>query len=116
MHSLPASGVAAPAVSSSGKPAAAVAGNAALTGRRSKSGKLPRNAGHDQLASSRGRVSMCPPTAASSATLVVPPISAYASGKPAVAVAGKAVVIGKAMAKTRSIPNNFSSNSGYLKV
>lgn len=61
---------------------------------------------------------MCPPTAAASpaTTLVVPPISAYASGKPAVAVAGKAVVIGEAIAKARSIPNSFSSNSGYLKV
>lgn len=48
--------------------------------------------------------------------IVVPPISAYASGKPAVAVAGNAVVVGEAIAQAEPIPDNFSSTSAYLKV
>lgn len=102
----------APPLSASGKPMVAMTGNAALTDRGSRSGQSLRKAGTDDLVSSMGRVSMCSPKA----TLIVPPISAYASGKPAVAVAGMAVVIGEAIPDAKPIPENFSSTSGYLKV
>lgn len=48
--------------------------------------------------------------------LRVPPLSAFASGKPAVASAGKAVVVGEAIAKAEPIPDNCSSSREYLKV
>lgn len=92
-------------------PAMARAGNSS---KSSTSDKSPRNtdAGQDDLVSSMGRLSMRPPPA----VIKVPPISAYASGKPAIALAGKAVVVGEAIARAEPIPDNFSSTAEYLKV
>lgn len=106
-----------PRISASGNPEVAVASNA-LTGRRSRKEGLSRKADaeQDELVSSLARESMRPPLATSPATMVVPRISAYVSGRPAVAVAGKAVVIGEAIAKAEHIADNFSSTSEYLKV
>lgn len=85
----------------------------ARTGRHRRGGSTQNaDAGQGDLVSSMGRLSVRSlPTA-----IRVPPISAYASGKPAVPVAGKAVVVGEVIAEAETIPDNFSSTSEYLKV
>lgn len=70
----------------------------------------------DDLESSIGRLSLRLLPEMPTATMTVPPISAYAIGKPAVAVAGGAVVVGEPIATAETIPDNFASTSGYLKV
>ncbi len=74
-------------------------------------GKTVEAAKEDDLVMSMGRLSM-----RSSPAVRVPPLSAYAIGKPAVAVAGKEVVVGEMIPKAEAIPDNFPSTYAYLKV
>lgn len=67
----------------------------------------------EDLAASMGRLSI---QVQGTSKIRVPPISAYAMGKPAVAAAGEAVAVGEAIPKARAIPDSFPSPSEYLKV
>lgn len=75
-------------------------------------GKEVESAKQDDLVASMGRLSMHP----SSTIMAIPRISAYAIGKPEVAVAGKEVVIGETIPTAEAIPDIFPSDSAYLKV